>query len=173
MPAVTFRVALIPTAKGRHRSRLVQTKGGRSFVQSYSPAATVLAETSFAALAEKHAPPAPFTGPLAVTITFDMPELASWPEWKRTVGPWHHESKPDLDNLGKLVLDALQKSGLWWRDDAQVARLTMAKAYGPRPGTLVTIEQLEQPQRPAKSSARKPTTSAQPALFDDERGSHP
>jgi len=39
-----------------------------------------------------------------------------------------HTSKPDLDNLAKAVMDALTTIGVW-RDDAQVAGLTLSKAY--------------------------------------------
>ena len=37
-------------------------------------------------------------------------------------------TKPDLDNIAKIYLDAL--NGVVWRDDAAVTELTVTKAYG-------------------------------------------
>lgn len=160
MTPITFRVALIPTAKGRPRIGIV-----RGHARAFTPAATQLAETTFSSLAAPYAPPAPLQGPLSVALAFELPMPASWPTWKRQTGrTWHHDHKPDADNLGKLVLDALQRSGAWWRDDAQVSRLVISKSYGEAPGTTVTIEQLEQPTRPERSKTAA-TSPVQPALF--------
>jgi Holliday junction resolvase RusA-like endonuclease len=40
-----------------------------------------------------------------------------------------HAQKPDADNLVKLVLDRITRSELIWRDDSQVAYLTVAKYW--------------------------------------------
>lgn len=40
-----------------------------------------------------------------------------------------HSSKPDVDNLTKPILDAL--NGVVWEDDGQVAHLTVGKYYCP------------------------------------------
>lgn len=45
--------------------------------------------------------------------------------------------KPDIDNIAKVILDAL--NGIAYRDDTQVVRLTVTKAYNDEPGVLVTI----------------------------------
>lgn len=160
---IAFTVPLIPTAKGRPQTAVI---GGHARI--FTPERTRRAETTFSSLAAPYAPAKPFEGPLALALHFQLPVPRGWPAWKRLVGPWDHDHKPDLDNLAKLVLDALQRSGAWWRDDAQVARLTCSKGYGDPPGTRVTIEQLEQPQRPARV-AKPDTASAQAALFTEPR----
>ena len=43
--------------------------------------------------------------------------------------PVRHAQKPDADNLVKLVLDRITRSELIWRDDSQVAYLTVAKYW--------------------------------------------
>ena len=43
--------------------------------------------------------------------------------------PVRHAQKPDADNLVKLVLDRISHSDLIWRDDSQVAYLTIAKYW--------------------------------------------
>lgn len=38
-------------------------------------------------------------------------------------------TRPDCDNLTKMVLDVITESGLFWGDDAEVAFLAQAKVY--------------------------------------------
>lgn len=46
--------------------------------------------------------------------------------------------KPDCDNIGKAVLDAL--TSIAWVDDSQVTSLCLVKCYGERATTEVAIE---------------------------------
>ena len=46
--------------------------------------------------------------------------------------------KPDLDNVAKIVCDAL--NGVAYKDDAQVVKLTVHKRYSERPEVAVEIE---------------------------------
>lgn len=41
-------------------------------------------------------------------------------------------TRPDVDNLTKLVLDALTSAGVAWKDDAQVAELLTSKRHADR-----------------------------------------
>jgi Holliday junction resolvase RusA-like endonuclease len=43
--------------------------------------------------------------------------------------PMRNAQKPDADNLVKLVLDRITRLELIWRDDSQVAYLTIAKYW--------------------------------------------
>ncbi len=45
--------------------------------------------------------------------------------------------KPDIDNIAKVVLDAL--NGIAYRDDTQVVGLAIAKAYGEEPRLEITL----------------------------------
>ena len=47
----------------------------------------------------------------------------------KPLAPVRHAQKPDADNLVKLVLDRITRSELIWRDDSQVAYLTVAKHW--------------------------------------------
>ncbi len=40
-----------------------------------------------------------------------------------------HGQKPDLDNLVKLVMDALTSTRMLWYDDAQVSRMSAVKEW--------------------------------------------
>ena len=60
--------------------------------------------------------------------------------------PVCHVSKPDADNLAKLVLDRITRGGRIWRDDSQVARLRVEKFWAitdARIGVYVSVERFE------------------------------
>lgn len=93
----------------------------------------------------------PLTGPVRVHLLFchELPKTyhrkrnPPKEQWKAT--------KPDLDNLTKAVLDAL--NGVAWQDDSQVVWLNSQKvtaAQGHEPYTEVLISELHQPE-PIKS----------------------
>lgn len=69
-----------------------------------------------------------------------------WPRdrWERALEELEpHISRPDVDNLTKLVGDALNKSDQFhgaWVDDSRVAQIEAAKWYSSNPRTEVTIE---------------------------------
>jgi Holliday junction resolvase RusA-like endonuclease len=57
--------------------------------------------------------------------------------------PVCHVSKPDADNLAKLVLDRITRGGRIWRDDSQVALLRVDKFWAitdARIGVYVSVE---------------------------------
>ena len=137
---IQFTVPLIPQAKGRPRTAVI---AGRARV--FTPAATATAEREFIALAAPYAPEQPLDGPVAVSFEFVLPIPPSKPAWWREAAAARlimPDKRPDCDNLQKLSLDALTRSGQWWRDDSQVVRIEAEKSYGVRPETRVTIEAL-------------------------------
>lgn len=78
-------------------------------------------------------------GPVHVTLEFRMPLV------KGAKGFGAHTKRPDIDNLCKLVLDAL--NGTAWRDDGVVMSLSASKVYAPdgeEPRTRVEIRPLGQ-----------------------------
>lgn len=85
------------------------------------------------------------SGPVRLDLlaVFDTPE--SWPratQRRAAEGKVHHVGKPDLDNIEKLVLDALNK--LAWADDGQVSIVTKQKRYGSPARIEITISALPQ-----------------------------
>lgn len=66
------------------------------------------------------------SGPVSLRMYFVYP-LGSKP--KRYAGE-PKVTRPDLDNLGKLVVDAIAADGRFFDDDAQIYRLTLEKWYG-------------------------------------------
>lgn len=55
------------------------------------------------------------------------------------------QKKPDVDNVAKAVLDALNRVA--WHDDKQVVSLTVRKRYGHPARMIVAIEEAEDANR--------------------------
>lgn len=79
---------------------------------TYRSPAHKLAVATLRAVAEQHAPAAPFAGPLVLNLDFYF--------LKEGVGniPVPKTTRPDRDNLQKDMQDALEKTG-YVKDDAQ------------------------------------------------------
>lgn len=50
--------------------------------------------------------------------------------------------KPDMDNIGKLVCDAL--NDIVFEDDVQIVRLNARKIYGEKARLLITVTPINQ-----------------------------
>jgi len=119
-----------PVPKGRPKVRVM----GR-FAQIYTPKKTRDAEDSFIAQAIKSKPSTPLEGPLSVSISFFKLKPKSYS--KKII---HWDKRPDLDNLIKLTLDAMNK--IFYQDDAQIVELCCNKAFSDKPRTEVIIRKL-------------------------------
>lgn len=73
-------------------------------------------------------------GPVSVSLNFAMPRPKSHRSAKglRPSASKFHVNKPDVDNLAKLILDQITRSGCVWRDDSQVVSLTVHKFWASR-----------------------------------------
>jgi Holliday junction resolvase RusA-like endonuclease len=129
----TFGVAGVQKAKGRAR---VTRRGF-----AYTPQKTREAEENFLAQAVQHAPASPITGPVLVLLWFFLPIPQSWSRKKRELaasGAHMPTGKPDIDNLAKLCLDAM--NGTFWVDDSQIVEIKLRKKYtSERPGVYVEV----------------------------------
>lgn len=116
MASVSFDVFGKVRGKGRPRF----TRGGRP----YTPKATRDYEAAIRDAFENATgrPPEPFSGPIAVSIMTYRQLPKSTP---KSVSSEPDTHKPDIDNVAKIVLDAL--NGVAWEDDAQVVSLTASK----------------------------------------------
>jgi Holliday junction resolvase RusA-like endonuclease len=81
----------------------------------------------------------PLEGAVSLWVLAVYPWPTSWSGKKRAANQ-RKTSRPDVDNIGKLLADAL--NGVAWIDDAQIAVVRLAKVYGDHPGLQVKIEAL-------------------------------
>lgn len=141
MGPVKFTVPGQP--KGKARARTVRRGGGKSF--SYTPEGTVLYENLIKTCYLQDAGHVLFNDgqPLAVSITafYEVPKSYSKKKKQEMLdGQLYPTKKPDIDNIAKCVLDALNK--LAYRDDTQVVRLHMEKHYAKIPRVEVEIREV-------------------------------
>jgi len=83
----------------------------------------------------------PLDGPLSMWLTASFGVPASWPRARRTqalAGEIVPVSRPDLDNIIKVVMDALNH--ICWHDDAVVVQIAARKVYSETPRLVVEVE---------------------------------
>jgi Holliday junction resolvase RusA-like endonuclease len=78
-----------------------------------------------------------FEGPIEIVIYFffQIPKSAK----NRKEGEYH-VFKPDIDNLEKFVMDAI--NGLFWNDDCQICKLRSKKIWSQEDKTELLIREL-------------------------------
>ena len=131
---ISFTVSGDPIAQPRHK---VSTRGG--FAKAYIPKEhPIHAYKEAIQLAAKIAMAgrAPVEGPVLVTVLFRFGRPKSHSKAARSND--NHKQKPDLDNLCKAVLDAL--NGICWTDDSQVCQIRASKAWRTEGQTIVVID---------------------------------
>jgi Holliday junction resolvase RusA-like endonuclease len=83
----------------------------------------------------------PIDGAVLIHVNFYMPIPASWPKYKKEAAPGEFcTTKPDVDNLVKGLLDAL--NGLLWVDDNRIVAMAAYKVYADEPGIEFTISRV-------------------------------
>lgn len=111
----------------------ISTRGGKP--QIYEPAELRAARQLFRDHLAQHRPEAPLEGPVELYVVWCYPATKTHPArtWKI--------SKPDTDNLIKLVKDEMTRLG-FWLDDAQVCMELSAKCYDKISGVSFRIANL-------------------------------
>lgn len=77
---------------------------------------------------------------LSVIAYFELPKsISKQKEAEMLAGTISPTKKPDWDNIGKIISDALNKFA--FKDDAQIIEATIIKKYARTPKVLVRIEE--------------------------------
>lgn len=120
-----------PTATAQERK--VKVINGKPIF--YDPPAVKSAKELLSAYLAQHRPPQPLTGGLSLRVLWLFPRGA------HPHGAWR-TTKPDTDNLQKMLKDCMTRVG-FWEDDAQVAREIIEKRWSDEPcGIYIEIEPL-------------------------------
>ena len=133
-----FTIPGKPCGKGRPRFARMG-----NFVKTYTPKATAsyenLVKLSYIGACRQPAYPAGVPLRLSVVAYFEIPK--SWSKRRKAETVWH-TSKPDGDNIGKILADSL--NGIAWHDDSQVAILHVEKRMTDgQPRTEVEIGEVQ------------------------------
>ena len=109
------------------------------YVGTYKPAQEARLEEDIQKLVKEQLEFQGLTEPIKkcveLSVMFDMPIPQSL---KNKVNDGDiHAKKPDIDNLCKFIMDAL--NGIAWKDDKLVTRLSLQKRYSDVPKTVIWI----------------------------------
>ncbi len=121
----------------RGKQRYVQTKQGNK----YTPKETVIYENLIKhEFISKYPDAEPLPGAVMLKICAEYPITESWSKKKKieAIDMKIFPKKPDWDNVGKIVSDAL--NGIAYADDAQVFYAVVMKRYSTRPRLTVSVE---------------------------------
>jgi len=135
---VTFGVDGIPVAKGRPR---FARRG--NFVKTYTDNKTLAWEDQVRQSAvNAMGPSEPLETPVTLCLYFRIPIPASWSKKRQERAKAQDErpaKKPDWDNLGKAVSDAL--NGVIYKDDSQIVSAHIKKVYSAVPGVDIFVSE--------------------------------
>lgn len=134
---VKFTVPGKPTGKGRPR---FNRKTGRT----YTPKGTADYERVVKKAYLSASSGVCLNGPIRAKITACYSIPMSWSNKKKEAALAGHilpTVKPDLDNVAKAVLDAL--NGIAYDDDSAVVQLIICKSYAYPPCVVVALEEME------------------------------
>lgn len=128
-----------PVAQGRPR---LTTRGG--YAHAYDPPKSKAYKQKVRGYVHEqmHSKP-PSEAPLIVVTSFYRPIPKSFSKKKREEAEARlilPQTKPDLDNYLKGLLDAL--NGVVWKDDNQIVALVACKLYSERPRTEITVREI-------------------------------
>lgn len=130
MSTLPYSITVPWAVRGKQRARV--TRFG-----SYTPKETKRAEAELGWEAKGIRAPLLF-GPVQLTIEIEIEPPKSWNRGlrlKALTGGSYPTAKPDLDNVVKLIGDAL--NGIAWADDKQIVMVTACKRYMPTDRTKI------------------------------------
>lgn len=139
MKKINITIPITPVAWQRPKTSIVN-----GWVHHYSPAKTRQYEEAIAEYYKQSTRRFKFDKEQAVCVNlvFGMPIPKSIPKSRKEAmkeGVIRHIKRPDVDNLAKSVLDAL--NGVAWEDDSQIVRLSTSKEYSTEPYVYIYIHE--------------------------------
>lgn len=126
-----FFMAMIPPTV-TYQEKKLQVRQGKPIV--YEPERLSDARQKLRAHLGGHRPAAPMEGGLRLLVKW------CFPKGRHRDGEYRI-TKPDTDNLQKLLKDCMTVEG-FWKDDAQVASEICEKFWAETPGIYIRVEEL-------------------------------
>ena len=128
-----FFLPMIPPRATAQEHKVGLVRGSPGF---YDPPKLKDARAKLTAHLSQHVPKEKYTGAVRLTVKW------CFPRGRRRDGEYK-TTRPDTDNLQKLLKDCMTRCR-FWNDDAQVVRETVEKRWADEPsGIYIEIEVLE------------------------------
>ena len=129
---VEFFMPMVPPTK-THQQKKVRVEKGKPIF--YEPAELKAVRSKLMAHLARHVPEQPYTTAVRLITKWCWPANA-----KRKDGEYK-ATRPDTDNLQKMLKDCMTDVG-FWTDDALVASEITEKFWAKVPGIYICIEEL-------------------------------
>lgn len=102
---------------------------------SYDPPEVLAARSKLTAHLAGHKPTHPLEGAVRLLVKWCFPLCGDYHDGE------YRTTRPDTDNLNKLLKDCMTDVG-FWKDDAQVASEICEKFWAEVPGIYICVEEL-------------------------------
>jgi len=129
-----------PKATHQGSAMILRRKDGTPFVGKASNSAGAKAKKTLLTLLLCHAPKRSFEGPTEVEVKLVFPWRKSEPKKNKALGIMPMVTKPDLDNLSKMIVDSMADANWFSGGDQQVHLLTLSKWWGDEVGITITTK---------------------------------
>lgn len=127
-----FFMSMIPPTKTQQQHKVMVKNGKPVF---YEPAELKAVRQKLTAHLSKYVPCEKYTGAVRLTTKWCFPITG-----KRKNGQYK-TTRPDTDNLQKMLKDVMTDLG-FWKDDALVVSEVIEKFWAEKPGIYVRIEKV-------------------------------
>lgn len=134
MMKTEFFMPMIPPTCTHQEKQVKVIKGKPIF---YDPPEVHTARMKLINYLAKHIPAEKYNGPVELVVKWCFPR-------SRHKNGEYRITKPDTDNLQKLLKDCMTAAG-FWKDDALVCREITEKFWAEVPGIYIRVSELEQP----------------------------
>lgn len=128
-----FFMPMIPPTATHQEKQVRVVKGKPAF---YDPPEVEAARSKLTAHLAGHMPARPLEGAVRLRVLWCFPLCGNHYDGE------YRTSKPDTDNLNKLLKDCMTAVG-FWKDDAQVASEICEKFWAERPGIFIRVEEIQ------------------------------
>ena len=135
-----FLPCVPPKATHQGSAMILRRRDGTPFVGKAAGSAGAKAKKNLLNLLCSHSPSRPFEGATKVEVDLVFPWRKSEPKYKKALGRVPMPTKPDLDNLSKMILDSLAEANFFAGGDQQVNKLTLEKSWGDEVGITIVLE---------------------------------
>ena len=127
-----FFVAMVPPTQTHQEKKVAVVNGKPKF---YDPPELLAARCKLQSYLAQHKPVQKYTKPVRLITKWCFPN-------GRHKDGSYKSTKPDTDNLQKMLKDVMTDIG-FWKDDALVASEITEKFWANLPGIYIRIEELE------------------------------
>lgn len=124
---INFTIKIDPSPTHQSALRVLKNKQGKMFVGKMANSKATKWKQEFMYKANAHKPAKPLDCPIEITIDFTYPYLKKHTKAEKA-RTFPKTTRPDLDNLEKMVLDSLTQCG-FMVDDSLVVKKHSSKMF--------------------------------------------